>query len=67
MRWIRILINPETQAREGLLFCHRKEGGMGNKYKLTDQGGVAFFQKGGGFLFDELDLPLIRDHTWHHG
>ena len=40
---------------------------MGNKYKLTDQGGVAFFQNGGAFLFDELDLPLIQEHTWHHG
>ena len=41
---------------------------MGNKYKMTDQGyGVAYFQNGGAFLFDELDLPMIQDHTWHHG
>ena len=41
---------------------------MGNRYKKTDQGYcVAYFQSGGAFLFDELDLPLIQEHTWHHG
>lgn len=41
---------------------------MRNSYHMTDNGyGVAHFNSGGAFLFDEIDLPLIAQHTWHLG
>ncbi len=41
---------------------------MGNTITITENGyGVASFAKGGAFLFDLADLPLIRRHTWHLG
>ena len=41
---------------------------MGNTITITENGyGVASFPKGGTFLFDLTDLPLVRRHTWHLG
>ena len=41
---------------------------MANPIHKTKQGYyVASFASGGDFLFDEIDLPLIRAHTWHLG
>ena len=41
---------------------------MGNSITITENGyGVASFAKGGAFLFDIADLPLIQRHTWHLG
>ena len=41
---------------------------MGNPICITENGyGVASFAKGGAFLFDLADLPLIERHTWHLG
>ena len=41
---------------------------MANPVHKTKHGYyVASFASGGDFLFDEIDLPLIRAHTWHLG
>ena len=41
---------------------------MANPIHKTKRGYyVASFASGGEFLFDEIDLPLIRAHTWHLG
>ena len=41
---------------------------MGNSITLSENGyGVASFAKGGAFLFEIADLPLIQRHTWHLG
>lgn len=41
---------------------------MANPIHKTKHGYyVASFASGGEFLFDEIDLPLIRAHTWHLG
>jgi hypothetical protein len=41
---------------------------VGNSITITENGyGVASFAKGGAFLFDLADLPLIQRHTWHLG
>lgn len=41
---------------------------MGNPIAITENSyGVASFAKGGAFLFDLADLPLIQRHTWHLG
>lgn len=41
---------------------------MSNPYHITKHGYcVASFRDGSAFLFDEIDLPMIRGHTWHHG
>ena len=41
---------------------------MGNPIHKTKYGYyVGSFANGGDFLFDEIDLPMIRGHTWHHG
>ena len=41
---------------------------MSNPYRMTDKGyGVAEFKNGDAFLFDKIDLPLIKRHTWYLG
>ena len=60
-------VDTHSPAR-GFFHARRKEAALANPIHKTKHGYyVASFASGGDFLFDEIDLPLIRAHTWHLG
>lgn len=60
-------IDNRSPAR-GFFDARGKEGALANPIHETKHGHyAASFASGGVFMFDEIDLPLIRAHTWHLG